>query len=88
MTDTISFAEPQFLWLLVAPAVLLVLWAWRLVRHAHDRRAFQRHRRLPVRERLTLFGGLLFWFFILNCFTLELVVLLAILINKNHTVLF
>ena len=61
MIDTINFAEPQFLWLLIAPAVLLVLWAWRLVRHAHDRRAFRRHRRLPVRERLTLFGGLLFW---------------------------
>jgi len=61
MTDTISFAEPQFLWLLVAPAVLLVLWVWRLVRHAHDRSGFRRHRRLPVRERLTLFGGLLFW---------------------------
>ena len=28
---------------------------------AHDRRRFQRHRRLPVRERLPLFGGLLFW---------------------------
>jgi Ca-activated chloride channel homolog len=61
MTDTISFAEPQFLWLLAAPAVLLVLWVWRLVRHVHDRRGFSQHRRLPVRERLTLFGGLLFW---------------------------
>ena len=61
MTDTIGFAEPQFLWLLVAPAVLLVLWVWRLVRHGHDRRGFRRLRRLPVRERLTLFGGLLFW---------------------------
>ena len=61
MTDAISFAEPQFLWLLIAPSVLLVLWVWRLVRHAHDRRGFRRHRRLPVRERLTLFGGLLFW---------------------------
>ena len=61
MIDTVRFAEPQFLWLLVAPAVLLVLWVWRLVRHAHDRRGFRLHRRLPVRERLTLFGGLLFW---------------------------
>ena len=61
MIDTIHFAEPQYLWLLAAPAVLLVLWVWRLVRHAHDRGGFTRHRRLPVRERLTLFGGLLFW---------------------------
>jgi Ca-activated chloride channel family protein len=73
MTDTISFAEPQFLWLLVAPAVLLVLWMWRLVRHAHDRRAFRRHRRLPVEERLTLFGGLLFWLCLTGALALTIV---------------
>jgi Ca-activated chloride channel family protein len=61
MIDTLSFSEPQFLWLLAAPAVLLGLWVWRLVRHAHDRRGFRRHRHVPIRERLTLFGGLLFW---------------------------
>jgi Ca-activated chloride channel family protein len=61
MIETINFAEPQYLWLLGAPALLLLLWVWRLVRHVHDRRGFRRHRRLPVRERFTLFGGLLFW---------------------------
>jgi Ca-activated chloride channel homolog len=61
MIDTIAFGEPQFLWLLAAPAVLLVLWVWRLVRHVHDRRGFRRHRRLPVREQFPLFGGLIFW---------------------------
>jgi Ca-activated chloride channel family protein len=58
---TLAFGEPQALWLLVAPALLLGLWIWRLVRHAHDRRAFRRHRRVPIRERLPVFGGLLFW---------------------------
>ena len=59
--ETIGFAEPLYLWLLAAPGVLVGLWLWRLVRHGHDRRRFQRHRRVPVREQLTLFGGLLFW---------------------------
>jgi Ca-activated chloride channel family protein len=59
--DTLHFAEPQFLWLLVVPALLLVLWIAKLVRHRADRRRYSRHRRLPVRERLTRFGGLLSW---------------------------
>jgi Ca-activated chloride channel family protein len=73
MIDTIGFAEPQFLWLLAAPAVLLVLWVWRLVRHAHDRRGFRHHRRVPVPERLTLFGGLLFWFSLTSATALTIV---------------
>lgn len=59
--DAFGFGEPQLLWLLVAPGLLLGLWVWRLVRHVHDRRGFRRHRRVPIRERLPLFGGLLFW---------------------------
>jgi Ca-activated chloride channel family protein len=59
--DTFHFAEPRYLWLLVAPAVLTALWGWRLTTRIRDRRAFRRRRRLPVRERLTPFGGLLFW---------------------------
>jgi von Willebrand factor type A domain-containing protein len=59
--DSLGFGEPQILWLLVAPAVLFGAWIWRLVRHARDRRAFRRHRRVPIRERLPVFGGLLFW---------------------------
>jgi Ca-activated chloride channel family protein len=59
--ETIGFGQPLYLWLLAAPAVLLGLWLWRLVRHGRDRRSFHRHRRLPVREHLPLFGGLLFW---------------------------
>ena len=49
------------LWLLVVPAVLLVLWGWRLVR----RRAFAHQLRLtrmvPVRERFAPLGDLPFW---------------------------
>jgi Ca-activated chloride channel homolog len=59
--EGLSFGQPIYLWLLAAPGALGVLWTWRLVRHSHDRRAFRRSRRVPIRERLTLFGGLLFW---------------------------
>src|SRR5688572_31266915 len=71
--DTIGFAEPLYLWLLAAPAVLLGLWLWRLMRHAHDRRNFHHRRRVPVRERLTLFGGLLFWLCLIGALTSTIV---------------
>jgi Ca-activated chloride channel family protein len=61
MMDTIRFGEPLYLWLLLAPALLVGLWVLKLARYANDRKAFRRHRRLPSREPLTLFGGLLFW---------------------------
>jgi len=61
VTETFGFGQPQVLWLLAAPAALFGLWVWRLIRHVHDRRSFRRHRRVPIRERLPLFGGLLFW---------------------------
>ena len=59
--ETIGFASRSTCGCSPRPASLLGLWLWRLVRHGHDRRGFPRHRRVPVRERLTLFGGLLFW---------------------------
>jgi len=58
--DTVRFAEPVYLWLLM-PAVLLGVWVWQLVRRRRDARRFRQHRRLPVRERFPIFGGLMFW---------------------------
>ena len=58
---TVRFGEPQELWLLAVPTALLIVWAWRLARHRRDVRRFRQQRRLPVRERLPIFGGLLFW---------------------------
>ena len=60
--NTVRFAEPQYLWLLIAPAVLLAIWFWQLSRRRRDARRFRQHRRLPVRERFPIFGGLMFWF--------------------------
>ena len=59
--DTVRFAEPEYLWLLIAPGVLLVGWVWQLAARRRDARRFRQHRRLPVRERFPIFGSLVFW---------------------------
>jgi Ca-activated chloride channel family protein len=59
--STLSFAEPPYLWLLVAPAVLLVLWIWQVLRRRADAGRYRRERVLSVRERHVLLGDLAFW---------------------------
>src|SRR5919198_1937149 len=59
--STVRFAEPQFLWLLVAPAALFVIWVWQFGARRRDAHRFRQHRRLPVRERFPIFGSLVFW---------------------------
>jgi Ca-activated chloride channel homolog len=59
--STFSFAQPFYLWLLVAPAMLMVLWTWRAVRRSAETRRFSRERVSPVRERYSRFGDLGFW---------------------------
>ncbi|PWT82523.1 MAG: hypothetical protein C5B57_08540 [Blastocatellia bacterium] len=58
---TIRFEAPQYLWLLLAPAALLLLWSWQAARRRGDARRFAEHRTVPVRQRFQSFGGLLFW---------------------------
>ena len=59
--DTIRFATPEYLWLLIVPGVLLIGWFWQLAARRRDARRYRQHRRLPVRERFPIVGGLLFW---------------------------
>jgi Ca-activated chloride channel family protein len=59
--DTVRFAAPEYLWLLMAPGALLLIWMWQLAARRRDARRFRQHRRLPVRERFPIFGGLMFW---------------------------
>lgn len=59
--QALKFGQPDYLWLLVAPAALLVVWMWQLLRRRADIRRYTRHRAVPVRERFSYFGGLLFW---------------------------
>ena len=59
--ETVRFADPEYLWLLLAPGVLLIGWIWQLTARRRDSRRFRQHRRLPVRERFPIFGSLVFW---------------------------
>jgi len=59
--ETLRFGAPQYLWLLIAPAVLLAGWFWQLTARRRDARRYRQHRRLPVRERFPIFGSLVFW---------------------------
>src|SRR5438128_2103905 len=58
---TVRFDAPQYLWLLLAPAGLLVLWAWQFTLRRRDARRLVQHRRVPFRERFPALSGLLFW---------------------------
>ena len=64
----IRFLEPAMLWLLAAPASLLVVWIWQLGRRRADARRYLKGRTLPVSERYPFAGGLSFWL----CLTLAL----------------
>jgi len=57
----ITFGQPELLWLLVVPALLLALWGYRLVRRRVMAARLLRARTLPVRERFAPLGDLPFW---------------------------
>lgn len=68
-----GFGEPIYLWLLVAPAMLLLLWMWQVLRRRADARDGVRERLLPVRERYTSIGDLPFWLCLLIAVSLCIV---------------
>jgi Ca-activated chloride channel family protein len=57
----IEFGEPDYLWLLVVPAILLAMWVWRFSKRRADNRRLLSHRTVPVRERFAIVGDLPFW---------------------------
>jgi len=59
-----TFGEPQFLWLLAAPALLLLAWSWRFWRRLAELRRLRARRSLPIRERFALGGDLWSWLFL------------------------
>lgn len=63
--STIRFDDPERLWLLVVPAITLVLWGWQVARRRRDRSLLAAHRSVPVVQRFAPFGGLLFWLFVI-----------------------
>lgn len=57
----IAFAEPDYLWLLVVPALLLAAWVWHFNRRRADHHRLAARRTVPVRERFAFAGDLPFW---------------------------
>ena len=73
--STVRFEQPQQLWLLFGPLLLLALWARQAGRRRGDVHRFMSHRTLPVRERFGPFGGLLFWLCLILACTATIVAL-------------
>src|SRR5260221_2547770 len=63
--DSLRFAEPSYLWLLVLPAILLALWTWQVARRWFDVRRHRRFRLVPQPERFRPVGDLAFWFWLI-----------------------
>jgi hypothetical protein len=61
LAEGLQFGAPQFLWLLAAPGLLLVVWFWRVWRRWSDLRRLRAHRTTPIRERFGVAGDLPFW---------------------------
>lgn len=57
----VTFGSPEYLWLLVFPGLLLLLWAWRFARRRADARHVVRHRLIPRPSRFAFAGELPFW---------------------------
>ncbi len=75
----IEFGEPDYLWLLIIPAVLLVVWLWQLLRRRSDNRVLATTRTLPIRERFALVADLPFWLCVIAAATM-----LVIAVAKPH----
>jgi Ca-activated chloride channel family protein len=73
--DSFRFAEPLYLWLLVVPAALFMVWVWRYVRRRGDLKRIRSRRATPVRERLGAVGDLAFWAAVLLAASLCIVAL-------------
>jgi Ca-activated chloride channel family protein len=73
--DELTFAQPEYVWLLVVPALLLVAWGWRLWLRRGDRTRLASRRTIPVRERLAFAGDLPFWLFQIAALALLVVAL-------------
>ena len=57
----LQFDQPLYLWLLLLPAGLGLLWVWQLRRRRNDVHRAIQARTTPVRERYAFAGGLSFW---------------------------
>jgi Ca-activated chloride channel family protein len=58
---TLTFAEPFYLWLLLAPGTLVVLWVWRVFGRRADVQRYRNEQVVPVHERYSLVGDFAYW---------------------------
>lgn len=72
---SIRFGEPLYLWLLVAPALLLLLWCFQVVRRRVDARRYRAARLVPVHERFSTVGDLAFWLALIAALALTILAL-------------
>jgi Ca-activated chloride channel homolog len=72
---SIRFGEPLYLWLLVAPAVLFLLWCWQLARRRVDARKYRAQRLVPVHERFGIIGDLGFWLALIAALSMTILAL-------------
>ena len=61
--STFRFAAPLYLWLLVVPAGVLLLWILQVLRRRSNTRDWLRERVVPISERYRFVGDLGFWLF-------------------------
>jgi Ca-activated chloride channel homolog len=73
--STFGFGEPVFLWLLVGPGLLFLLWVWQVARRRGVARQYVRARTVPIREVYTLSGDLAFWLALITAISLCVVAL-------------
>jgi Ca-activated chloride channel homolog len=73
--ESLRFAEPLYLWLLVAPALLFCLWCWRVFRRRVDARRYRSARLVPVTERFAAVGELAFWLALIAALSLTIAAL-------------
>jgi Ca-activated chloride channel homolog len=72
---SIRFGEPLYLWLLAAPAVLFLLWCWRVVGRRVDAHRYRAARLVPVHERYPVIGDLGFWMALIAALSLTILAL-------------
>ena len=72
----ITFTQPEYLWLLVVPALLILVWCWRFSVRRRDARRVTLPRLQPVPARFAVVGDLPFWLFLILA-TIALIVALA-----------
>lgn len=63
--ETFRFAQPLFLWFLIVPGVLALLWILRLVQRRQDVGRLRYSRIIPFPERFRFAGPLAFWGFLI-----------------------